>query len=1135
MRRSISTFILFILCGLMTFVTAARADSDHYVKKGTWFDTMVASQAAAMDAARVQATIPPLPLLTVNDYTFTAWIKTKQDGTIVALAVPGKKWLSQGKTFFIGGQSIGMDIGWVGYAGGSHQNIKDGRWHHVALVQERGSQRFYVDGAEAGHGRLEAGPTPADAVLMLGYTSPNFPNNGRNQFNGQMDDIRVFVKALKPEEIEQIANEKSSKEPTGQLLRLTFDSDKEPSPELIGAKIAEGRTGNGILFEGDARAVLEAGKSSLTSKLWAQLTRDFTDPKSKQEMEWEQADGMWYSWSPGAYQRLALAYAASIKSGLRHEAEKLAESAENFDDVRRVREIYLKYQDQRIRDEKLAQYQLPALRDMILGIAARNGGTYEAKSKEFTARIERASQKILSGDFDEEAIDNEIRQIRYEALFQNNPKVDFDKVIFIKRQSYNGNHYYTEFINGSHRGGGNICILDLKTGETTDVVKGLPEGGVFRRFDLSYDRQRIVFDWKPDWENGYRIYECNVDGTGLRQLTFPPDYEEELKQKYRIANYHHATDDMDPCYLPTGEIVFVSTRCEFGILCDQPDIFTTTTLFKIDADGGNMQMLSKSSVSEAAPSITPDGRILYTRWEYVDKGSSCVKCIWSMKPDGSGSAEVYGNDIATPSSMLFSRSIPGSTNKYVMIGSPHCCPWVGLGTVIRLNMNKNIRTREPMEYMTPNVDVQGLGGEAKLVYRVNGKWERNTNGPIYRDPYPLCEEQFLVSHKPLGPEWSDPKGYALCMLDENGNTVEIYRDPEISCWCPIPFKARPLPRVLRSTLDPDMAERDEAVCVVTDIYHGMDGVERGTVKYLRVLEQIPRPWNSRRYWGGDSGYGQQHVVTTRSTHLGLKIQHGVVPVEEDGSAQFYVPTKSNVFFQALDENYRSVQTERTLVNYMPGEVRACVGCHETPNDAATPKNISSAIALRRAPSKPGPQPGDDRGQIIIDFRTMVQPVLDKHCVECHSGKEPKAGLVLTGDPTPVFNQAYENLLNKRVCGKINNEVGPKTGNAEYQPPYTFGTYSSILGRMIAGGDLTRPDEDPDPRAVELAKEHAEVIAKMTLAEKVRIWNWIDTNCQFYGSYWGRRNVQYKDHPNFRPVSTFEEARSTECPIPLEQR
>ncbi|MEE9602349.1 MAG: hypothetical protein V3V75_03525, partial [Thermoguttaceae bacterium] len=640
--------------------------------------------------------------------------------------------------------------------------------------------------------------------------------------------------------------------------------------------------------------------------------------------------------------------------------------------------------------------------------------------------------------------------------------------------------------------------------------------------------------WKASREVGYRIYECNVDGSGLRQLTFPPEHEDRLHKMYAIANYHHGTDDMDPCYLPNGDVVFISTRSQYGILCDQPDIFTTTTLYRMNKDGKEMRKLSDSSVSENTPTVMPDGRLLYTRWEYVDKGSSCVKCLWSMRPDGSGSAEVYGNDIATPPTMIFGRAIPDAPNKYVMIGSPHCCPWVALGTVIRLDMNKNIRTREPMEYMTPDVDVQGLGGEAKLVYKKDGHWKKNLRGPIYRDPYPLCEQLFLVSHKPEGPAWHDPKGYALYMLDENGHEVEFYRDPKISCWEPIPLVPREKPPLMDSSPNPALAQMNKAMCIVTDVYHGMDGVERGKVKYLRILEQRPRPWASRRYWDGDSGWGQQHVVTTNWTHLGLKVQHGVVPVEEDGSASFYVPAKSNVFFQALDANYRSIQTERTLVNYMPGEIRSCVGCHETPNDAATPKGMSLVMALKRPPSMPQPQPGDKDAGRIIDFRTMVQPVLDKYCIECHSpGKKVEGNLDLSATETSVFNVAYEQLMSHDVCGQINNEVRPKTGNAEYQPPYTFGSYSSILAAMFADGQIQLKDELANDKAKKLAEAHKDV--KIPLKDKIRIWNWIDTNCQFYGSYWGRRNTQHKDHPNYRPISTFEQARSNVCPIPEEER
>jgi hypothetical protein len=363
--------------------------------------------------------------------------------------------------------------------------------------------------------------------------------------------------------------------------------------------------------------------------------------------------------------------------------------------------------------------------------------------------------------------------------------------------------------------------------------------------------------------------------------------------------------------------------------------------------------------------------------------------------------------------------------------------------------------------------------------------------------------------------------------------VEFYRDEEISCWQPMPVMARQKPRDLKPTLDPELADADRALCVVTNIQHGMTDVPPGAVKYIRILEQRPRPWSARRFWEGDSGYGQQHVVTTRSTHLGLKVQHGVVPVEEDGSACFYVPTRSNVFFQALDEDYRALQTERTFVNYMPGEIRGCVGCHETPDHAATTKDPSTVLALLRRPAEPQPQPGDDEAGMIIDFRTMVQPVLDEYCVECHSQRKQEGGLNLSGAETEVFNVAYEQLLQRRLCGRINNEVSPKTGNAEYQPPYTFGSYSSILGAMISDGEIQLQDRAANERARKLAEAHRDV--ELPRSAKIRIWNWLDTNGQFYGSYWGRRNTRYRGHPNYRPISTFEEARSTECPVPESRR
>jgi hypothetical protein len=392
--------------------------------------------------------------------------------------------------------------------------------------------------------------------------------------------------------------------------------------------------------------------------------------------------------------------------------------------------------------------------------------------------------------------------------WRDNPLIDFEKILFVRRHTLNANHYYTEHINSRWMPGGNLCTLDVKSGAVEALVPEL-EGGVFGRFDLDFDAGHVVFAWKRGRDEGNRIYEIELDpATGrrvgaLRQVTFPPENEAALVARYR-RGYHHGTDDMDPCYLPDGGIVFISTRCQYGVLCDAPDSFTSTVLYRMDRDGKNMQRLSNNSVSENAPSILPDGRILYTRWEYVDKGAVSVKCLWAMKSDGSGSVEVYGADIAFPPSMMYGRAIPGTHNQYVMLGAPHC-PQNSFGPVIRLDMNKPIRTREPMTYMTPTVDIRSEGG---FHFKQGDQWRADGSGragPLFREPYPLSATFFLVSYKAAGAQWSDPKAYDLALLDETGQVAVIYDDPEMSCFVAYPLRTRSRPAVTRSAVDPKTA------------------------------------------------------------------------------------------------------------------------------------------------------------------------------------------------------------------------------------------------------------------------------------------------------------------------------------------
>jgi hypothetical protein len=706
-------------------------------------------------------------------------------------------------------------------------------------------------------------------------------------------------------------------------------------------------------------------------------------------------------------------------------------------------------------------------------------------------------------------------------------KLGFEQVLFVKRHTYNANHYYSEFINSAWLPGGNLCVLNLNDGSVRELLPAL-KGGVFERFDLSFDARRVVFAWKQGPQDGYRIYEVTLDGTGLRQLTFPQADEAELLRKYRVdGQYHHGSDDMHPCYLPDGGIAFISTRCQYSILCDGSDNLTTTVLYRMDKDGKQLRKLSNSALSEAAPVVLPDGRLLYTRWEYVDKGAVSVKGLWAMRPDGSGSAEVFGNNIALPPTLIYGRPIPQAANHYVVLGTPHF-PQNGLGTVIRLDMSRDIRSREPMTYMTPDIDIQSEGGFA--FRQPDGSWVNDDQGrgPLFKDPYPLSDNLFLVAHKPGGPPWHAANGYGLGLLNDRGEVTPLYRDGAISCWLPYPVRPRATPPVTAMSVNQALAASNQALCMVSDVYYGLEDVARGEAAYLRILEQVPRPWAARRRWGGDE-YDQQHACITKDTHLGLKVQHGIVPVEADGSACFVVPAGANIMLQVLDKNHLALQTERTFVNYMPGEVRGCVGCHEVPASTAATAVLGARAAMQRPPSQPAPQPGEADGHRTLDYAADVQPVWDRHCLQCHGGNAPKGNLNLSGTPTTLFNVSYASLLpdTHRVLGPVIGENHPKTGNVAYLPAKSLGSHASVLVAMLVPGAVHLADPKQAERARHLAEVHQKI--RLSLAERVRITTWLDTNCQYYGSYWGRRNLSHAALPDFRPVHTFEQARGLTDP------
>jgi hypothetical protein len=600
----------------------------------------------------------------------------------------------------------------------------------------------------------------------------------------------------------------------------------------------------------------------------------------------------------------------------------------------------------------------------------------DAGDEERAARQMEKSIASLAPDAKNRKLYNEIRWVQ-RRLTLKNPLLDFDSILFNKRTPGTFNHMSDQYYGWFSRPGGGIYTLrGFRDGEPsveclTDAFK---EAGSFLRPSLSYDGKKVLFAWckfyeglkdeknKLDKSNVpedafYSIYEMNVDGTGVRQLT---------DGKY---------DDFDAQYLPDGRIVFLSTRRGWALqpgrdsamrtLTEKalPDCYVRCggnpkrpvpvyTLHRLDPGKQELVAISAFENFEWTPAIADDGSIMYSRWDYVDRFNNAWMSLWKINPDGTNLRLVFGNHVENPQCTFEARNIPGS-NKIVFTGAPH--HGQTMGSLVLLDTSKGVEGVEPMTRITPDAP-----------FPEKESWQ----GPFYATPWPLSERHYLVSWG-LEPKANQemrvctPNALGLYLLDTAGNMELLFRDPEITSTSPIPIRPRPRPHVLPDTVDWDAPK--EGSFYVQDIYRGLESIERGSIKSLRVVG-MPVKVQPRM---------NQPCIGLTAEDPG-KFVLGAVPVEEDGSANFRVPSGINVFFQALDENGIAVQTMRTATHVQPGETRGCIGCHESRTEAPP---MSRMLALTRAPSKLTPGPS---GSWPLRYDKLVQPVLDRNCVSCHN-------------------------------------------------------------------------------------------------------------------------------------------------------
>ncbi len=735
-----------------------------------------------------------------------------------------------------------------------------------------------------------------------------------------------------------------------------------------------------------------------------------------------------------------------------------------------------------------------------------DGSKSDFKKYKSQFNILRSKAKAIS------VSDESKRKALYTKIFKlrrkislSNPLLDFEDILFTASYSSAGDYHMCDQYYGIYaRPGGSILKLKDAFGDNpmiedlienkivqTGRLKGRNlNGGMFLFPELSYDSKKLVFaysecardlekktplTWQHDkWskESSFHIFSMNVDGSNLTQLT------------------DGGWNDVSPCWMPDGKVAFISERRGGFLRCSGDRPCPNYTLHAMDADGENITRLSHHETNEWHPSINNDGMLLYTRWDYVDRGDDQAHHPWITTPDGRNPRAVHGNykyqhqDGADME--VYVRPIPNSS-KYVSLAAPHHGGSYGTLIVIDPSVEDN-DAMAPIKRLTPE---DGFP-ESRLTYpddyethskdkskRLRFENEQESSTKMYSAAWALSENYYLTT-----------RNKKLYLIDAFGNKELIYEIPGMYCLGPVPFKLREKPPVVPSQSHPvklvsnpeysevgdehpidtsSIANSEMAKVVLLDVYNSLYPFPEGAkVTDLRIIQVLQK--TTPAHQAPAIGYGAE---TPARTVL------GTVPVEKDGSAYFYLPPGKSVYFQALDENGEAIQSMRSATYVQGRENISCIGCHEPKNQ--TPNSAKGrGLAMMREPSaiKSGPE-----GSNPFSYPRLVQPVLNKHCISCHDGgdKEDHSFDLRVGN---WQEDKYKWYTSYRNLSKYAWHHGSFMGGYDL-----WLTPRSIPGEVGAKASKLLPL---------LKNGHGNV--KLTKEELNRIVTWLDANSDFFGSY-----------------------------------
>ena len=703
--------------------------------------------------------------------------------------------------------------------------------------------------------------------------------------------------------------------------------------------------------------------------------------------------------------------------------------------------------------------------------------------KKYLAQLAKLEKAVKETNAPLKPLADEFDKLFKEALLAN-PLIDFDKLLFVDSSNAMTprNWLSLDSINGSTRQGGVALkmLSPVAPGGKATTLLVPPKNRNMIAIDLHWDAKKLLYTATGITNRGHQLFETDLPVKIDLKTKLPVVREIETIAEKDVSNY-------DACYCPDDSIIFVSTATMNGVPCIRGGS-PIGNLYRRKADG-TIERLTNDQDHDWHPTILPNGRVMYLRWDYTDTPHAFNRIMFSMNPDGTGQAAMYGSNSYWPNAMFYPKPVPGNSMKFVACVVGHHAGTQGGMFLFDTSISR---------FEADGV-VQQIPGYKKEAFA------RIADGLGYRDPkitssHPLSDKYFLAACWPSD-EWHG-KRQGIFLMDIFDNGLELCSIEGRVLLEPTPWKKRPRPPVIPDKTDP---KATTGTVVLNDVYFGRGtrGVPKGTIKRLRVYSYN---YAMRRMGGQPDRIGLDGPWDVR-------VILGTVPVEEDGSASFTVPAMTPIALLPLDEEGKAVQVMRSWFTCRPGEVLSCIGCHEDPNTAPQPQLVKAA---RRKPSEITPWYGPMRG---FDFNREVQPVLDKYCLGCHNAKTTSKDSSGRKIPNLTFRPDIAVDTNKDLLEQIDNPVwykdkvtrkkGGGYGGSHFSPAYLelfrFARSATLESDLHL---LTTYDYHADQtKLVQMLKKGHHGVRPDKEAWD-RIITWIDLNTPGHGSWKEITNPQY---------------------------